>query len=240
MVVNGWCRKGIHLKPAIWVEEYGRDKKEKQELFWPLLLKTRGTSLNDESLHNLLIEVEAIINSHSLTINLLSDVNSMIWLSLINLLTLKLRVMMLLSGVCVALDIYCCEHWRRVQHISDECWRRWRKEVLSTIQCRQKWNAIRKNCKVGDVVILQEAAAEQNSWPIVKTVTTNADRNGFVRSVKLMLDTPGTTDMALQYLVRPVMTLVMLVENKWLQWRNDNILNSIPRQRTFLWMIENF
>ena len=67
---------------------------------------------------------------------------------------------------------------------------------------------------MGDVVLLQEAAAEQNSWPIVKTVTTNADRNGFVRSVKLMLDTPGTTDMALQYLVRPVMTLVMLVENK--------------------------
>ena len=67
---------------------------------------------------------------------------------------------------------------------------------------------------MGDVVLLQEAAAEQNSWPIAKRVKTNADKNEFVRSFKLMLDTPGTTDMALQYLVRPVITLVMLVENK--------------------------
>ena len=53
------------------------------------LLKTHGTSLNDEPLHTLLIEVEAIVNSHPLTADLLSDVNSMMPLSPINLLTLK-------------------------------------------------------------------------------------------------------------------------------------------------------
>ena len=45
------------------------------------LLKTHGTSLNDESLHSLLMEVEAIVNSHPLTTDLLSDVSSMIPLS---------------------------------------------------------------------------------------------------------------------------------------------------------------
>ena len=99
------------------------------------LLKTHGTTLNDESLHTLLIEVEALVNSHPLTTDLLSDVNSMIPLSPINQLILKPRVVMPPSGVFTAPDIYCHRHWRRVQHISNEFWSRWRKEVLATLQC---------------------------------------------------------------------------------------------------------
>ena len=141
-------------------------------------MKTHGTSLNDESLHTLLIEVEAIVHILS---QQLSDVNSMMPLSPINLLTLKSRVVMSPPGVFTAPDIYCCKHWGRVQHISNEFWSRWRKEVLATLQCWQKWNTIRRNCKVGDIVLLKEAAAEWNSWPMAKIVATNTDENGFVR-----------------------------------------------------------
>ena len=88
------------------------------------LLKTHRTSLNDESLHTLLIEVEAIVNSCPLTTDLLSDANSMIPPSPINLLTLKSRVVLPPPGVFTAPDINCCKHWRRVQHISNEFWRR--------------------------------------------------------------------------------------------------------------------
>ena len=49
---------------------------------------------------------------------------------------------------------------------------------------------------------------------MAKIVATNTDENGFVRSVKLMLGTSGTTDMALQYLEQPVNMLLMLVENE--------------------------
>ena len=164
------------------------------------LLKTNGTSLNDESLHTLLIEVQAIVNSRPLKTDLLSDVNSMIPLRSINLLTLKSREVMAPPGVFTAPDIYCRKHWRRVQHISNEFWSRLRKEVLATLQCRQKWNTIRRNCKVGDIALLKEVAAERNSWPMAKIVAMNADKNGFVRSFKLMLGTSGTTDMALRYL----------------------------------------
>ena len=72
-----------------------------------------------------------------------------------------------------------------------------------------------RNCKVGDNVLLKEAAAKWNSLPMVKIVAMNADKNGFARSVKLMLGTSGTTDMALPYLEWPVNKLVMLVENEW-------------------------
>ena len=87
--------------------------------------KTHGTSLNDESLRTLLIEVEAIVNSHPLTTDLLSDVNSMIPLSPMNLLTLKSRVVMPPPGVFTTPAIYCLKHWRRVQHTSNEFWSRW-------------------------------------------------------------------------------------------------------------------
>ena len=110
-----------------------------------------------------LIEVEAIVNSRPFTTDLLIDVNSMIPLSPTNLLTLKSRVVMPAPGVFTAPDIYCCKHWRRVQHISNEFWSRWRKEVLAALQCRQKWNTIRRNCKVGNIVLLKEAAVERNS-----------------------------------------------------------------------------
>ena len=58
------------------------------------LLKTHGSSLSDESLQNLLVEVEAIINSCPLTTDVLSDVTSLAPLSPVNLFTMKSKVVM--------------------------------------------------------------------------------------------------------------------------------------------------
>ena len=69
------------------------------------LLKTHGASLSDESLQTLLVEVEAIKNSRPLTTNLLSDANSLIPLSPINLLTMKSKVVMPPPGVFSTPDI---------------------------------------------------------------------------------------------------------------------------------------
>ena len=181
----------------------------------------------------LLIEAEAIVNSHPLTTDLLSDVNNIIPPGPINLLTLKSRVVMWLPAVFTAPEIYCHKHWRRVQHISNEFWSRWRKEVLATLQCLKKWNTIKKNWKVGDIVLLKETAAQRYSWPMAKIVVTNADKNWFVRSVKLMLGTSGTTDMALQHLEWPVNKLVMLVEN-------DMCFEFDSTRGSHLWMIKKF
>ena len=53
------------------------------------LLKTHGANLSGEYLQTQLVEVEAILNSRPLTTDLLSDVNSLISLSPINVLTMK-------------------------------------------------------------------------------------------------------------------------------------------------------
>ena len=58
------------------------------------LLKTHGSSLSDESLQTLLVEVEAIINSCPLTTDVLSDVTSLAPLSPVKLLKKKSKVVM--------------------------------------------------------------------------------------------------------------------------------------------------
>ena len=122
------------------------------------LLKTHGAILCDESLRTLLVEVEAIVNYRPLTTALLTDVNSLIPLSPINLSTMKSKVLMPPRGVFSTIDIYSHKHLRRVQHISNEFWDRWRKEVLVTLQSREKWNSLKRNWNVGDIVLLKEKA----------------------------------------------------------------------------------
>ena len=96
-----------------------------------------------------------------------------------------------------------CKHWRRVQHISNEFWDQWRKEVLMTFQSRQKWNSPKHNCKAGDIVLLKEEA-ERNRWPMAKIIATYKGNDGFIQSVRLMLDASNKVDSVARYLEWPV------------------------------------
>ena len=103
------------------------------------LLETHGSKLTEESLQTLVVEVEAIVNSRPLTTEVMNDVTSLAPSSLINFLTMKSRVISL-PGNFTTPDRYSRKQWRRVQHVANEFWDRWRKEVLLTIQNRKKWN----------------------------------------------------------------------------------------------------
>ena len=120
------------------------------------LLKTHGRSLNDEALSTLMAEVEAVMNSRPLTVELLSDGNSLNPISPSNLLPMKSKVVMPPPGEFGRADIYCRKRWRRVQHISDEFWNRWQKEFLVTLQQSHKWGTNRRNFQTGDIVLLKE------------------------------------------------------------------------------------
>ena len=95
-------------------------------------------------LQTLLVEVAAIINSRQLTANVQSDFTSLAPLSLVNLLTIKSKVVMPPPGHFISPDQYCRKQWKRVQHLSNEFWNQWEKEVLLTLQNREKWNKKQK------------------------------------------------------------------------------------------------
>ena len=98
---------------------------------------------------------------------------------------MKTNVVMPPPGVFTKPDLYSRRRWRRVQHIADEFWHRWRKEFLQSLQTRQKWNDKRRNFEVGDIVILKRQDCQSNQWPLARIIGVDTDRNGDLGSVTL-------------------------------------------------------
>ena len=172
------------------------------------LLKTHGSSLNDESLHTLMIEAEAIVNSRPLTVDTLSDATSPTPLAPVNLLTMKSKVVLPPPGEFPKEDVYSKKRWRRVQHLANEFWSRWKSEFLQSLQMRRKWNKDRRNFMVGDVVLLKDQTLVdvRNHWPMGRVVNVYVGDDGRVRSVDLYVGKMNTMYR------RPISKLVLLVE----------------------------
>ena len=174
------------------------------------LLRTHSSSLDEESLNTLFTEVEAIVNSRPLVVETINDVNSEVALSPSHLLAMKSKVVMPPPGAFGKPDLYCRRRWRRVQHICNEFWNRWRKEFLATLQERQKWLVSRRNFYIGDVVLLKEDA-NRNEWKLAKVINVYPDEKGHVRSVQLYVGTSDPSKLLNSVLVRPIDKLFCLL-----------------------------
>ena len=162
----------------------------------------RTQSLDEEGLHTVFCEVEAIINSRPIT-KASTDLNDLEALTPNHLLLLKCKPS-LPPGVFQKEDVYTRRRWRQVQYMSDLFWRRWLKEYLPLLQERQKWQAIKRNFIPGDLVIIVDDTAPRNSWLTGRVVEADPDRNGFVRRVRLKTKTG--------FLERPITKLCLLQE----------------------------
>ena len=139
-------------------------------------------------------EVEAVMNFRPLTVELLSNGNSLNLISPSNLLRMKSKVAMPSPGEFERADIYCCKCWRRVQHISDEFWNEWRKEFLVTLQQSHKWSANRRNFQTGNIVLLKDKFQHRNHWSMAQIIKTYSDVNGNIRNVKIQIGTRSNVD----------------------------------------------
>ena len=98
------------------------------------LLKNHSQSLNDECFYTVLTEIETFVNSRPLSVEVLSDSNSLVPLTPNQLLTSKTKIMMAPPGTFTQADIYSRRRWRRVQHLVNEFWSRWRISSVSAIK----------------------------------------------------------------------------------------------------------
>ena len=112
-------------------------------------------------------------------------------------------------------DIYSRRQWRRIQHLANEFCFRWKNEFLSTLQSRQKWNDLKKNIGVGDIVLLKTNNTNQNECPMGWAIEKMPDKDGIVRSVKLRIGSKNNSD---ETLIRPIKKLVLLVKNEDVQF----------------------
>ena len=157
------------------------------------LMETHGRSFDEESLATLMAETEGILNSRPLTTDNISDPTSSLPLSPSNLLTMKSKIILLPPGDFSRPDLYSHRRRRWVQNIVNEFWCRWRKEFLQSLQERKKWTNTKRNLKVGDIVIFQEANTIRTDWQMCRVMETYCDEKGFARSVRLKI---GTVDQA--------------------------------------------
>ena len=180
------------------------------------LLDKNGTQLNDEALRTFLCEAEAIVNSRPLTVDNLNDPMSLSPLTPNHLLTLKTKIVLPPPGVFNHADQYCKKRWRRVQHLANEFWARWKKEYLAILQQRQKWTRPRRNMCVGDIVIIQDDEdLARNKWQLARVATTFPSADGNVRKVQLIvadkaLNAKGKRVKPTRTLDRPVQKLILL------------------------------
>ena len=119
-------------------------------------------------------------------------------------------------------DNYSQRQWRRIQHLGNEFWSRWKSKFLSTVQSRQKWNDLKENVEVGDVVLLKMNNTYRNEWQMASVVENMTDKDGLVRSVKLCIGSKNNSD---QTLIRPVTKLVLLVRNEDVQFPDGETKN---------------
>ncbi len=149
------------------------------------ILLQHGAQLNEESLRTFLCETEAIINSRPLTVNNLSSPTEAEPLTPNHLLTMKSRVLLSPPGQFQRADLYLVKRWRRVQYLVNQFWYRWRKEFLTTLQERKKWNTPKRNICVGDIVLITGDNITRNCWRKARVEETYPGDDGLVRKVKL-------------------------------------------------------
>ena len=162
----------------------------------------------------LLAEVKGIINSRPITCEFIGDVNSIIPLIPMQLLSSKTRVVMPPPGTFQKEDMCCRKQCWCVQHLSTKFWARWRKEVFATLQTRQKWNQTKQNFEVGDIVLVRDDFTTRNKWPMARILKTYSDEKGLVRSVQLVTGRTNSTNKETLIFDRPVNKLDFPVENE--------------------------
>lgn len=86
-----------------------------------------------------------------------------------------------------------------VQHF----WHRFRMDVLSSMQIRNKWQSKQPNIKVGDLVIVKEDNIAVNCWPLARVEELHPGSDGLIRVVTVRF-----SDKSL--LKRPIAKLCLL------------------------------
>ena len=90
--------------------------------------------------------------------------------------------------------------------MANEFWGRWSRQYLQASQERQKWNGVRRNMQVDDIVLLIEDDVTRSKWPMGRVTKVYPSDDELVRKVDVKVAGSKTP------LTRPVTKLVLLVE----------------------------
>ncbi|XP_061169198.1 uncharacterized protein LOC133178524 [Saccostrea echinata] len=169
-----------------------------------MLLQNR-VELTHDVLVTFMAEVTAIVNNRPL-LPVSTDPESPCLLTPSTLLTMKTTCNIHPFPEFGPKDIRA--HWKQVQLLADEFWKRWRTEYIHTLQVRHKWKEARSNLKTGDVILMKDSGSARNDWPMGIVQKTFPSDDGRIRKVEICVVKDGTRSTY----VRPISELVTLLE----------------------------
>ncbi|XP_069607519.1 uncharacterized protein [Ranitomeya imitator] len=172
------------------------------------LLQEGAARLTHESLITFMAEAAAIINARPL-VPVPNNPEEPLLLTPATLLTQKTGLSSAPPGGFDAKDLY-KRQWRQVQSLANTFWDRWRKQYLSTLQPRTKWQSTKPNLNIGDVVLVKDCQIHRNQWPLGLVTATFPSKDGNVRKVELRM-TKGNEPKTFS---RPVSELVLLLPSE--------------------------
>lgn len=158
--------------------------------------------------HEVLVSESAIINARPL-IPVSTDPTDPFILSPAVLLTQKVNPLSAPVGDFVVSDLY-RHQWRQVQHLANVFWDKWRRQFLSTLQTRRKWQSNQPNVNPGTVVVLKDIQSPRNEWLLGLVTKAFPSTDGRVRTVEIKVARPHETKLY----TRPISQIVVLVPSE--------------------------
>ena len=164
-----------------------------------------GTSkLTHEALSTLMAEVVAIINARPL-VPVSTDPDEPFLLTPATLLTQKVSPSSAPVGDWVK-DLH-KHQWRQVQHLAQTFWDKWKKQYLSSLQPRRKWQDPQPNLLPGSIVLLKDDQQKRDVWPLGLITQVFPSKDGRVRKVEVKVSRKEGTKV----FIRPVTETVLLL-----------------------------
>ena len=109
---------------------------------------------------------------------------------------------------CDDLKDYGMARWRRVQYLLDQCFVKWRRNYLHTLQSRHEWKIAKPCVKFGNLVLVRDKVLKRNSWPTGRVAKVNVSSDGLVRSAFVDMIKTGCVKQRYE---RAITDLVLLV-----------------------------
>ena len=170
-----------------------------------MLLNHRTKYLTHEVLTTFFAEVCTIVNSRPI-VSVSTDPDDPFVLSPSLLLTQKVPNTDINFPNFDYKEVYKA-HWKHVQVLADEFWRKWKREFVHTLQPKRKWSDASPNIQEGNVILLNTPDLPRGQWPLAIVERVFPGDDGLVRKVEVRISQNGKP---IRY-VRPVSELVCLV-----------------------------
>lgn len=141
-------------------------------------------NLTFEELSTVLTEIEAVLNSRPLCA-LSSDPQSYEALTPAHFLIGE-SLMTSPQPDMENLQLNRLNRFQLITKLSQDFWNRWRKDYISTLQQRNKWNQVELNFKVNDLVVIKDENLPPTQWALGRVIQVFPGKDGKVRVVELI------------------------------------------------------